>query len=226
MAPHTRVTPAAALTVLLALPAEPSREQAREAAREELSRQEYADARPGLVARLLGRAWTALGDLFDRAGEVVGGNPLLRAVLAAALLALVALVLARLQRRGVGGPRGRALFDDGRPLSAQEHRERAEAAAEQGRWPEAVRERLRAVVRELEVRGVLDPRPGRTAGEVAHDAGTAVPDLAAELHRGAHAFSEVWYGGRPGDRGAYEVLVALDDRVRAARTSPAAAVPA
>jgi hypothetical protein len=203
---------------LLALPADTTREQAHDAARAELSRQEYADARPGLVARLVGRALTALGDLFDRASATVGGNPLLRALIAVALLALVAVALSRAQRRTGPARRPGALFDGARSLSAKEHRDLAEAAAAQGRWPDAVRERLRAVVRELEVRGVLDPQPGRTAGEVARDAGAAAPDLAADLDRGARTFAEVWYGGRPGERGAYDVLVALDSRVRLART--------
>ena len=64
-------------------------------------------------------------------------------------------------------------------LDAAGHRAAAEALAAQGHLAEAVRERLRAVVRALEERGVLDPRPGRTSGEVARDAGAAAPALAA-----------------------------------------------
>ena len=93
---------------------------------------------------------------------------------------LVAVVLTRV------GPLARsrrpaAVFAGSAVLTADEHRAQAQAAAEQGRWAEAVRERLRAVVRELEARGALDPRPGRTAGEVARDGGAAVPDVAADL---------------------------------------------
>jgi hypothetical protein len=62
------------------------------------------------------------------------------------------------------GPQREALFAGSAVLTAQAHRELAEAAAGEGRWADAVRERLRAVVRELESRGALDPRPGRTAG--------------------------------------------------------------
>ena len=62
-----------------------------------------------------------------------------------------------------------------------------------------MRERLRAVVRELESRGVLEPRPSRTADEVARDGSAAVPDLAEPLRRATTTFDEIWYGGRTAD---------------------------
>ena len=80
-----------------------------------------------------------------------------------------------------------------------------------------MRERLRAVVRDLEARGLLDPRPGRTAGEVARDAGAAVPALAEDLRRASIVFDEVWYGGRTADAGSYALLVDVDTRAAAAR---------
>ena len=76
-----------------------------------------------------------------------------------------------------------------------------------------MRERLRAVVRELEALGVLDPRPGRTADEVAREAGTAVPEVADDLSRAVGVFAEVWYGGRPADAEGYAVLVEVDRRL-------------
>ena len=51
----------------------------------------------------------------------------------------------------------------------------------QGNWAAAIRHRLRAVARQLEEDGVLNPVPGRTATELAADAGAAVPGLAGEL---------------------------------------------
>ena len=41
----------------------------------------------------------------------------------------------------------------------------------QGNWSAAIRHRLRAVARQLEESGVLNPVPGRTATELARDAG-------------------------------------------------------
>jgi hypothetical protein len=193
-----------------------SREQARDAAREELSRRQYDEAQPPLVYRVVGRALRELGELLDRAaGAVPGGGPGLLLL----LLIVGALVVVVLTKVGpvARSQRDRTLFDGEKELSADDHRSLAEAAAVQGRWAVAVRERLRAVVRELEARGVLDPRPGRTAGEVARDGGRAVPDIAEDLRRAATVFDETWYGGRAADASSYAVLVEVDRRVTASR---------
>ena len=188
------------------------RDTAREAAERELRRREYVDAQPSPLVRLAGRVLREIGELLDRAaGAAPGGRLGLLALLALVVL-LVAVVLARI------GPLARssrppALFAGSATLTADEHRALAQSAAEQGRWADAVRERLRAVVRELEARGALDPRPGRTAGEVARDGGAAVPDVAPDLARAAALFDEVWYGGRPADASSYALLVAVDERV-------------
>ncbi len=188
------------------------REAARDAAERELRRREYVDAQPSPLVRLVGRVLRGVGELLaGAAGAAPGGLLGLLALLALAVL-LVAVVLARV------GPLARsarppALFAGSATLTADQHRAQAQAAAEQGRWADAVRERLRAVVRELEARGALDPRPGRTAGEVARDGGAAVPGIAADLARAAALFDEVWYGGRPADASSYAVLVAVDERV-------------
>lgn len=193
-----------------------TREQAREAAREELSRRQYDEAQPPLLYRVLGRALRELGELLDRAaGAVPGGGAglLLLLVLVVALIVVVRMKVGPVARTR----REKALFEGAQDLSADEHRERADEAAAQGRFADAVRERLRAVVREMESRGVLDPRPGRTAGEVARDGGRAVPALAEDLHRAATVFDETWYGGRPADASSYAVLVEVDRRVAGSR---------
>ena len=61
---------------------------------------------------------------------------------------------------------------------------------------------------------MLDPVPGRTATELARDAGRAVPNLAAELVRAADAFNDVTYGERPGTESAYRMIADLDDHLR------------
>lgn len=198
-------------------PSDLTREGAREAAREELSRQQYADAQPPLLVRLVGRALRAVGDLLGSAAGAVPGGRVGLLVLLVLLGVFVAVVLSRigpLARRGSGRA---PLFAGSAVLTADEHRALAEAAAGAGRFADAVRERLRAVVRELEARGALDPRPGRTAGEVAQDGGAAVPAVADELRRAAVVFDEVWYGGRTADASSYAVLVGVDERVRGSR---------
>jgi hypothetical protein len=197
-------------------PRDLSREGAREAAREELSKREYQEAEPGLLQRALDWVFDKLADVLDGASAFAPGGGLGVLALAILLTLLVVAVLVRvgpLARRSAGTP----LFQAGTDLSAAEHRALADAAAAGGRYADAVRERLRGIVRELESRGALDPRPGRTAGEVARDGGAAVPVLAEDLRRAAVLFDETWYGGRAADASSYAVLVAVDDRVRAAR---------
>ena len=188
------------------------RQSAREAAEQELRRREYVDAQPSLVLRAIGRALRELDELLSRAAELAPGGLLGLLALLTIVVLLVAVVLRRV------GPLARtsappALFAGTGVQTAAEHRAQAEAAAAQGQWAQAVRERLRAVVRELEARGALDPRAGRTAGEVARDGGAALPEVADDLTRAARLFDEIWYGGRPADAGSYASLVAVDARV-------------
>lgn len=195
------------------------RDAARRLAREELSRKEYADARPPLAVRVVTRVIRALTDAFDSASSHV---PAGRAGLVLLLLLLVAAIGLLLVRLRPARSAGRAtLFGGGQLLDAEQHRRRADELAGGGEWASAVRERMRAVVRELELRGVLDRRPGRTADEVAAEAGAQVPALAADLYRAAVLFDEVWYGGRPADAASYAGMVELDRRVREARPVPA-----
>ena len=73
----------------------------------------------------------------------------------------------------------------------------ADQLAAAGRYAEAVRERMRAVVRDLIERGVLPHSPGWTVTELATAAGRARPPLAEPLAGAVGVFSEIWYGLRP-----------------------------
>jgi hypothetical protein len=192
-----------------------TREGARRAAREELLDHRYHDAQPPLLVRLVGKAVRKLLELLDRAAGGVPGGRLGLLILALMLAALIAVVVVRL--RPVGRRAASAeVFTTGAPLSAAEHRALADELAGTGQWADAVRERLRAIVRELEARGVLEPRPSRTAGEVARDGSAAVPLIADPLRRATTAFDEVWYGGRTADASTYAVLVEADRAVSSA----------
>jgi len=190
------------------------RDQAAEEARRELSKGIYHLDDRSLLERVFDRvaAWLdrTLGYL---AGHAPGGSAGLL-VLVGILVGLVWFALWR------AGPVRRARRRAGTPaaldttLSAQHHRQLADELAAAGRYAEAIRERMRAVVRELETRGVLEPRLGRTADEVATEAGAEVPDIGPGLRAAATLFDEVWYGGRAGTAAADRTLREVDDAVR------------
>lgn len=69
---------------------------------------------------------------------------------------------------------------------------------------------MRAIVRSLEERALLDARPGRTADEAAAEAGRTLPEHAARLRAAARSFDDVTYGGRTADQPAYLSLQTLD----------------
>jgi hypothetical protein len=106
---------------------------------------------------------------------------------------------------------------EGRDRSASDHRREAERLADAGAYAEAVRERLRAIVRDLQERGIVEDLPGRTADEIARDAGEALPSAAADLRTAARLFDDIWYGGRTADRGSYDRIVEVERVVRDAR---------
>ncbi len=158
--------------------------------------------------------------LLDKTASIPGGWFTTSVLLI--LLVIAVVVAVRIARRTMRTNRGGdyQLFEAGQ-LTAAQHRATAENYAAQGDWSAAIRHRLRAVARQLEETGVLEPAPGRTANELARDAGAALPHLGGELSEAATAFNDVTYGERPGTEAAYRMIAALDDHLRS--RSPAAA---
>ncbi|GGQ79394.1 DUF4129 domain-containing protein [Couchioplanes azureus] len=91
----------------------------------------------------------------------------------------------------------------------------ADRLAAEGRYAEAVRQRLRDIVGDLTAAGVVSPLPGTTAAEVAAAAAVRRPAVAAPLGGATELFSEIWYGDRPADRAHDEHMRALTGEVRA-----------
>ncbi|MGV9994988.1 DUF4129 domain-containing protein [Streptomyces sp. NPDC003374] len=185
------------------------RDPAREAARRELSKRMYHENDPGLLQRALDRFWDWVGRLFDSASAATPGGTVGLVVVIVAVLAVLGALWWRLgtpRREPFSAP---ALFDD-RPRSAAEHRAAAEAHAAQGHWSQAVQERMRAIVRSLEERALLDIRPGRTADEAAAEAGRTLPEHTDRLRAAARHFDDVTYGGRPATEQSYHRIAGLD----------------
>ncbi|MGH3399824.1 MAG: DUF4129 domain-containing protein [Streptosporangiaceae bacterium] len=111
----------------------------------------------------------------------------------------------------------------GTQLTAGDYRRAAEQRADAGDYAGAIIERTRAIAVELETRGVLPPRPGRTASELAAEAAVSLPDHAAGLRDAARLFDDVRYGDRPGTLAGYQQVRHLDESIRSARTPTVAA---
>ncbi|MER5733836.1 DUF4129 domain-containing protein [Streptomyces sp. NPDC002138] len=206
--PITRVT-AALLPQGETPPLTTPRDAAREAAERELSKPLYHQNDPSPIERAIDRFWEWLGDLMNSASDATPGG--LTGII---LITVVVILLIGALWWRLGSPRRAAtsaglLFDE-RIRSAADHRASAEAHAAAGRWTEAVQERMRAVVRSLEERTLLDPRPGRTADEAAAEAALSLPAHTAELRAAARTFDDVTYGGRAADTGTYARLRDLD----------------
>jgi Domain of unknown function (DUF4129) len=196
------------------------RDAAHEAAQGELGKPIYPKA--SLTERLMDWINDMLYRLADAGASLPGGWLTLSVLFI--LLAIAIVVAVRIARRAMRTNRGggKALFGE-HQLSAAEHRATAEQYAAAGNWSAAIRHRLRAVARQLEENDILDPVPGRTATELARDAGRVIPNLAPELRRAADAFNDVTYGERPGTESAYRMIAELDDHLRS-RTSASGAV--
>ncbi len=91
----------------------------------------------------------------------------------------------------------------------------ADQLAAAGRFKEAVRERLRAIVRDLIERQVLAAVPGWTVTELASAAGRAHPPVAGPLHAASGRFSEIWYGFRPATAEDDAAMRGWAERIRA-----------
>ncbi|MGW4759985.1 DUF4129 domain-containing protein [Streptomyces chartreusis] len=200
------------------------RDPAREAARRELSKGMYHENDPSWFQRALDSFWDWVEDLFNSASTVTPGGPLGLVVVILVVVAVIGALWWRL-----GTPRRQptssaALFDD-RPRSAAEHRAAAEAHAAQGHWNQAVQERMRAIVRSLEERALLDVRPGRTADEATAEAGRSLPAHTDRLRAAARDFDDVTYGGRTATQQAYQRIAELDRDLENTKPQLASSAP-
>ena len=198
------------------LPVVPDRDTAREWLTSELQRPEYAE-RESLLTRLLNWVMDWLNGIewpdTSMSGPQLG---LVIAVIAVVVLVIAWLVAGpvRLGRNRTGSAE---VLDTDDARTAAQMRAAADAAAVSGDWRTAAVERFRAVVRSLEERVIIEPRPGRTAQEAAASAAERLPAQAAGLRSGADLFDGVEYGDRVATAADDAALRELDAAVTAAR---------
>lgn len=199
------------------IPVDTPRVPAREAAESELSKPMYHENDPNFLERGLNHFWDRVAGVLDAAAGAAPGGPAGVVVL---VLIVIGLAVALWWRLGTPQRSSRpvdTLFESDGPRSAAQHRSAADAHAAALRWTEAVQERMRAIVRSLEERTLLDPRPGRTADEAAAEAGRTLPGHATRLRSAARNFDDVTYGGRTADQPTYLALRALDTELDEAK---------
>ncbi len=203
------------------VPVVPDAGTARQWLMEELLDPAYVD-QPSLLMRFIDWVTGLFTDV-----RVLDVNPVLASLVIVALVLGVAVVAyvvtgpVRLSRKARPSV---AVFDDDE-RSAKDLRDAADAAASAGDWPTAVVERYRAVVRSLEERVILDPRPGRTAHEAADEAAVRLPALSDRLGAGARLFDDVRYGKVSVGPAADQVLRELDAATLATTPTPSAHLP-
>jgi hypothetical protein len=182
---------------------------AQRLARAELSKAMY---QPSLIQRLL--HW--LNRVLDAVNVNVPGGWWALIVLIVAAVLVIAVVIFRIRpaRSGRGRP---GVLLHGTQLSAQDHRQQSEHHAATGDFSAAIIERMRAIAVGLQERDVLPSRPGRTADELAADAGRALPSHARALTGAAQLFDDIMYGGRDGTEPRYQRVRELDVSLQAAR---------
>lgn len=138
------------------IPVRTPRVPAREAAERELSDPRYHQHDPNPIQQALDWLWERIGELFSAAaGTTPGGWIGLLAIAASVVLLLIALRLRLGAVRRTPTTSG-ALFAEA-PRTAAEHRSAADRHAAEGRWNQAIQDRMRALVLALEERTLLTP---------------------------------------------------------------------
>lgn len=116
-------------------------------------------------------------------------------------------------------------------VSASDYRKRSIAAMESGDYDLAVIEGFRAIVADLDARGILGDRPARTAREAAALIAGAEPGVASQVNLAAGWFDAAAYGVSAGRRRATreqaEATLRLGDSLRhnATAAPPTPATP-
>ena len=191
----------------------PTPPQAREWLKQELQGSEYRSPWLESVQRWIS---DLLGSLLNGARNLAGLSPLITAVLALVVIALLAWVLPRVRREPAAqGPTGAVLED--LTITSRHYRDLAARALREGRYDDAVLDGFRAIAKDMSDRRVLDDAPGRTAHEVSLALASPFPGHADRLAGAADLFDSVRYGHRRATSEQATGVHRLDAELAAAR---------
>jgi len=201
------------------VPAPIGRGAAQRLAHDELSKAIYHQS-PSLTERIFNFISKWLGGLFNGASSATSGGWWTIVALVALLVIAVTVIAARLGPMARSARASGPAWDPGsRAMTARELRDAAAASAASGDYSTAILQRLRAIVASCAERGILSVDAGRTANEVAAQAGARFPAQHADLAAAARSFDQIRYGGGVGTRDGYERLCALDAALASAQPS-------
>ncbi|WP_116112687.1 DUF4129 domain-containing protein [Austwickia chelonae] len=198
---------------------DPSPEEARRWAEEELAKSAYQEP---WIARFLAYLAHQLEALLLKLFSFKGGSsPVPSAVTILAVLVVVlalTVLFVKVWKRKypdaeeAGSPEPAVL--PFAPLTAAEYRARAQAALPDDPRTAAV-EAYRAIAAGLQERYVVNVNQGRTAREFAVQAAVAYPVCGVECGDAATTFEEACYGGLVPELSAVERILSLESRMRA-----------
>ncbi len=194
------------------VPVLPDRDEARQWALDELAKTVYQEAKPSLLDRIVAAVLDWLRSFFEDLQGVNANLGIVVIVVAVAVLIGLAIWLVKPRLNPAKAMDGE-VFDAETPLTSEQHRSAARAAAGKDAFGAAVAEQFRAIVRSAEERAVIDPQPGRTAEEVASRLCRAFPSLAPQLRDAGSTFNGVRYGNSPADQALFDGLVRLDSQL-------------
>ena len=186
------------------------RDPAQRLARHELSKAIYHQG-PSIPRLIVDAIRSFLRWVFGGASQLTPGGSwtLVALVVLIAVLVVLAIRIGPLAR---SARRATPVRDPGsRALTAAQLRDAAAARAAEGDYSAAILQRLRAIAASCEERGVLPPDTGRTADELATQAGALFRGHAGGLAAAARLFDEILYGDGAGTPDGYARLCDLDE---------------
>ena len=192
--------------------AEYTPDEAREWAKEELTKEKYQEHSLSLLERITQVITDFLSTLQERVFNFQSVWTVL--ILGLLVIGLIAIVIC--VRRGAGSSLG---FASEKPeffhtnYNPDQFRSASIAAAEVGNWEMAICERIRAIMAELAQREEISIRTASTASELATQAAAARPEHGDQLQLLGVIFDTIAYGRAQGSPEDYDWISSLDDKL-------------